>query len=140
VALVLSGGYGSYAMTRKPPIQWVYYTPETLETALEKDKVVVLDFTADWCGNCIALEKTVLNKKAVADLLNSDEVVAMKVDITSESNTAGIELRNSYGYSQIPLLVVLNADGEPVFKRDWYGQSEVIDAVKQAGGETVAER
>ncbi|MFN3168369.1 MAG: thioredoxin family protein [Phycisphaeraceae bacterium] len=140
VALVLSGGYGSYAMTRKPPIQWVYYTPEALETALEKDKVVVLDFTADWCGNCIALEKTVLNKKAVADVLNGDGVVAMKVDITSESNTAGIALRNSYGYSQIPLLVVLNADGEPVFKRDWYGQSEVIDAVKQAGGETVAGR
>ena len=140
VLLITSGGYGSYTMTRKPPIQWVYYTPEALDTALAKDQVVVLDFTAAWCGNCIALEESVLNSKPVADLLNRDGVVAMKVDITSDKNIDGIELRNSYGYSQIPLLVVLTPEGKPVFKRDWYKQSEVIDAVNRARSETVAER
>lgn len=136
--LILFGAFGSYTMTRKPPIQWVYYTPDALEAALGKDKVVVLDFTADWCGNCIALEQTVLNAKPVAELLNSDAVVAMKVDITSDNNVDGIALRNSYGYSQIPLLIVLDPDGEPVFVRDWYGQANVIEAIADAyGGEIV---
>ena len=35
--LILAGASGSYLLTRKPPIDWVYYTPELLETALETE-------------------------------------------------------------------------------------------------------
>lgn len=132
IALILAGAAGSYILTRKPPIDWVYYTPQLLETALEKDKVVVLDFTADWCNNCRFLEATVLNPKPVSDLLNSNNVVAMKVDITSPSNVDGTNLLLEMGGRQIPLLVVLNPDGEQVFKRDWFKASDVIQAINQA--------
>ncbi|MGB0767480.1 MAG: cytochrome c biogenesis protein CcdA [Phycisphaeraceae bacterium] len=134
LALVLSGAAGSYALTRKPPIDWVYYTPQALEAALEDDQVVVLDFTADWCNNCHFLEATVLNPKPVSGLLNGDGVVAMKVDITSPSNVAGNALLKEMGGKQIPLLVVLSPDGEPVFKRDWFKASDVVEAVKLARG------
>lgn len=137
--LILSGCTGSYLLTRKPPIDWVYYTPELLETALDKDKVVVLDFTADWCNNCHFLEATVLNPKPVSDLLNSDDVVAMKVDITSPANVDGNDLLVEMGGKQIPLLVVLDAEGKQVFKRDWFKASEVVDAIKQAKGAEVAQ-
>jgi len=140
VVLILAGAAGSHTLTRKPPIDWVYYTPEVLETALEKDNVVVLDFTADWCNNCHFLEATVLNPKPVSDLLNSEGVVAMKVDITSPSNVAGNDLLVEMGGKQIPLLVVLSPDGEQVFKRDWYKASEVVDAVQEAKDGGVAQR
>ncbi|MCP4743195.1 MAG: hypothetical protein GY871_13375, partial [Actinomycetales bacterium] len=39
-------------MTAKGPIDWVYYTPERFANAVAEDKVVVLDFTAEWCLNC----------------------------------------------------------------------------------------
>lgn len=135
IVLVLAGAMGSYTLTRKPPIDWVYYTPELLEIALEKDKVVVLDFTADWCNNCHFLEATVLNPKPVSELLNSKDIVAMKVDITSPSNVAGTNLLVEMGGKQIPLLVVLSPDGKQVFKRDWFKASEVVDAIGQARGE-----
>ncbi len=138
--LVLSGAAGSVILTRKPPIAWVYYTPQLLEIADRNDQVVVLDFTAAWCNNCHFLEETVLNTQAVADLLNSEGVVAMKVDITSKENINGLKLLTHFGGKQIPLLVVLSPDGEVVFKRDWYGPSEVIDAVGRARGEKVAQR
>lgn len=140
IALVVSAAAGSYALTRKPPIQWVYYTPQTLETALEKDNVVVLDFTADWCNNCHFLENTVLNPKPVSELLNSDGVVAMKVDITSPTNKAGNTLLQEMGGKQIPLLVVLSPAGEQVFRRDWYNASEVVQAVESAKAKAVAKR
>jgi thiol:disulfide interchange protein DsbD len=140
MVLILSGVAGSYLLTRKPPIDWVYYTPELLETALEKDKVVVLDFTADWCNNCHFLEATVLNPKPVSDLLNADDVVAMKVDITSPSNVDGTDLLVEMGGKQIPLLVVLSPDGEQVFKRDWFKASEVVEAIQAAREIEVAQR
>ena len=139
IVLILAGAAGSVMLTRKPPIDWVYYTPELLETALEKDKIVVLDFTADWCNNCHFLEATVLNPKPVSELLNSDDIVAMKVDITSPSNVAGTALLVEMGGKQIPLLVVLSPDGEQVFKRDWFKASEVVDAIEQARGGGVAQ-
>ena len=139
LVLILAGAAGSLMLTRKPPIDWVYYTPELLETALEKDKVVVLDFTADWCNNCHFLEATVLNPKPVSELLNSDDIVAMKVDITSPSNVAGTDLLVQMGGKQIPLLVVLSPDGEQVFKRDWYKASEVVYAIEQARDGEVAQ-
>jgi thiol:disulfide interchange protein DsbD len=137
--LIFAGAAGSFTLTRKPPIDWVYYTPELLETALEKDKVVVLDFTADWCNNCHFLEATVLNPKPVSDLLNGDDVVAMKVDITSPSNVDGTNLLVEMGGKQIPLLVVLSPDGEQVFKRDWFKASDVVEAIEQAKGKEVAQ-
>ena len=51
-------------MTAKGPIDWVYYTPERFATAVAEDKVVVLDFTAEWCLNCKTLEATVLQTNA----------------------------------------------------------------------------
>jgi len=135
LALIFSGAAGGYTMTRKPPIQWVYYTPEVLSTALEKGNVVVLDFTADWCNNCHFLEATVLNTKEVSAALSAEGVVAMKVDITSPSNAEGNQLLSEMGGKQIPLLVVLAPDGKQVFRRDWYFASEVIEAVKSAQGD-----
>lgn len=140
MVLILSGAAGSILLTRKPPIDWVYYTPELLETALEKDKIVVLDFTADWCNNCHFLEATVLNPKPVSDQLNSSDVVAMKVDITSPSNVDGTDLLVEMGGKQIPLLIVLSPEGKQVFKRDWYKASEVVEAIESARGKAVTQR
>lgn len=138
--LVLSGCAGTVALTKKPPIEWAYYTPEALEAALAEGNVVVLDFTADWCSNCIALEQGVLNPQPVSGLLNSDGVVAMKVDITSTANVDGQALLNEMGSKQIPLLVVLSPDGEQVWKRDWYKASDVVDAIRTAKGNPAAQK
>ena len=73
-------------------IDWVYYTPDRLEEALGRGDVVVMDFTADWCLNCKALERTVLESRSVSGLLAEQDVVPMKVDITSSSNKAGTEM------------------------------------------------
>ncbi len=53
-----------------------------------------MEFTAEWCLNCKALEESVLRNERIASLLNGDGVVPIKVDLTG-NNEAGNEMLNS---------------------------------------------
>ncbi|MEM9491452.1 MAG: thioredoxin family protein [Myxococcota bacterium] len=113
-------------------IAWVYYTPERLAGEQAAGNTVVLDFTADWCLNCKALEKAVLESDRVAARLREPGVTPMKVDITSSRNVAGNALLKEMGSLTIPLLVVLDPAGEVVFRGDFYTADQVVDAVDRA--------
>lgn len=113
------------------PLPWRKYSPTALEAALNDRKVVVLDFTAEWCLTCKALEKTVLESAAVSKVLNGSGVVLLKADITG-SNEAGSAKLKALGRVTIPLLVVYAPDGREVFKSDTYSPEQVIRAVEAA--------
>jgi len=122
---------GAINFTDKGPIHWTYYTPQQVEQAKANGKVVVLEFTAEWCLNCKLLEQSVLATKEVSSLLNSGEVAAIKVDLTG-NNELGNQLLNQLDRVAIPLLVVMAPDGREVFKSDFYTKEQVIDAVARA--------
>ncbi len=133
VLIVAGALYGGVRLTDKGTVAWVYYTPDRFDAALRDGNVVVMDFTAEWCLNCKWLEKNVLNRRAVADLLNSDGVVPMKVDLTGTNPTGASKLKE-VGRVAIPLLVVFAPDGREVFKSDFYAASQVVEAIEQAAG------
>jgi len=130
--LIASGALlGALRLTEKGPIDWVYYTPERLEQAQKEKRVVVMDFTAEWCLNCKALEHNVLHSERVVKLLRDDRVVPMKVDITG-NNPHGQEQLQRAGSLTIPLLVVYAPDGTEAFRSDAYRTDEVVDAIESA--------
>ncbi|WP_432800164.1 cytochrome c biogenesis protein CcdA [Poriferisphaera sp. WC338] len=137
VAVIVLVWMGTVRLTDKGPIDWVNYTPDRFQGALRDGKVVVMDFTADWCLNCKALEHGVLFTDEVVNELKEKDVVPMKVDITSDKNVAGKEMLEKAGRVTIPLLVVYAPDGKEVFKSDAYTADQVIQAVSQAKGEAV---
>lgn len=118
-------------MTAKGPIDWIYYTPDRFATAISEDKVVVLDFTAEWCLNCKTLEATVLQTDDVVKSLDRNDVVPMKIDLTGP-NPDGVAKRNEAGRLTIPLLVVYGKDGAEIWKSDAYTPTQVLDAVRDA--------
>lgn len=124
---------GANLLTDKGPIDWVYYTEEAFAEAKSDGNVVVMEFTAEWCLNCKALENTVLRTESIADLLAEDDVVPIKVDITG-NNAAGDAMLNATGRRSIPLLVVFAPDGSEVFKSDFYTVEQVREAVATARG------
>jgi len=79
-------------------------TKDTFDTeVLHSDKAVLVDFWAEWCGPCHAVEP-VLNKIVEE---RPDELRLVKVNIDEEQ-----ELATRFGVMSIPT-VILFRDGEP---------------------------
>jgi thioredoxin 1 len=73
------------------------------EQVLQSEKAVLVDFWAEWCGPCHAVEPVL--DKIVAE--RPDELRLVKVNIDEER-----ELAQRYGVMSIPT-VILFKDGEP---------------------------
>jgi thiol:disulfide interchange protein len=128
---------GAMRFTERGPIDWTYYTHERFEAAKAARQVVVMDFTAEWCLNCKALEESVLNDPGVAATLGTDGIVPIKVDLTG-NNREGSEMLRRTGRITIPLLIVYGRDGSPVFQGDFYTVEQVLGAVREAQAEGVS--
>jgi thiol:disulfide interchange protein DsbD len=114
-------------------IGWIPYSAEALAEAKAQRKVVVLDFTAEWCLNCKALESAVLHSREVAQALGDPGVAAIKVDITSR-RSEGWNLLHAHDRVSIPLLVVQSPSGEVLLKSDAYTPEQVLTALRKASG------
>ena len=130
-ALMAAAVVGGIMLTDKGPINWIYYTPERFVDAKDDGDVVVMEFTAEWCLNCKALEASVLATDTVANLLAEKGVTPMKVDLTG-NNDQGNDMLAEVGGLRIPLLVVFKADGQIVFEGDFYTVEQVVEAVAAA--------
>ncbi len=125
--------WGAVRLVDKAPINWIHYTPERFGSAIGQNKVVLMDFTAEWCLNCKVLEEGVLHDRRIIAALAQSDVVPMKVDITG-NNPAGKAKLKEVGSLTVPLLVVFSPGGQLVFKSDFYTVDQVLEAIRQALG------
>jgi thiol:disulfide interchange protein DsbD len=131
ILMIAVSWWGIVPLTSSGPIDWVSYTPQRFEAALKQGKIVVLDFTAEWCLNCKALEAGVLRKPNIARLLSADDIVSFKVDLTAR-NPAGKAKLKQVGQLTIPLLVVYGPAGKLIFKSDFYTPEQIEHAIRKA--------
>ncbi|MBG79910.1 MAG: hypothetical protein CMJ39_04260 [Phycisphaerae bacterium] len=109
---------------------WNPYDPITFEAAREEGKIVVVDFTAEWCINCKALKAAVLDQNPVKQrLAEDDQIVMFTADNTSRS-AYGWELMQEIGQTGIPLLAIWSPD-DP-FKEPWQSTAYTSDQVMAA--------
>jgi thiol:disulfide interchange protein DsbD len=108
--------------------QWQSYTDKKLLEAARKNRWVVVDFTADWCPNCLLVEKTVLNNRTVVETFRKHDVLLLKADLTME-NPPAKRLLQKMGSRSIPFLAFF-PPGEhfwqPYFLRDLYRVKDVL--------------
>ncbi len=119
------------SLTDHGPIDWVAYTPERFQERIAKGEVVVMDFTAEWCLNCKALESGVLHQKEVAELLQSQGVTPMKVDLTGRNEPGQAKLK-SLNWVGIPLLAIFGPGLDEPLRYDTYTPSTVKNAIERA--------
>ena len=129
LAIMLVSVLGVFRLTHTGPIDWTYYTPERLELAQEEGQTVVMVFTAEWCLNCKVLERGILDSAKIVKLLTDERVLPMKVDITG-NNPEGKAKLKEVGSLTIPLLVVVDAKGNQVYKSDFYTVNQLYQAVR----------
>jgi thiol:disulfide interchange protein DsbD len=124
------GGWVGVNFSSHGPIDWVGYTPERLAAATKDGKVVVLDFTAEWCLNCKALENGVLHRSDIVALFKSGKAIPMRVDLTGD-NTNGATKLKELQWVGIPLLAIYGPSQPEPLKYDTYTVQTVLDAVAQ---------
>jgi suppressor for copper-sensitivity B len=62
---------------------WIAFDESAISDYVAKDRVVLVDVTADWCITCQANKRLVLDQEPVAGRLQDGAAVAMKADWTN---------------------------------------------------------
>ncbi len=107
--------------------RWYTYEEGMLDAG-SAGKPVILDFYADWCPPCIAMEETTYPDPAVVSEMK--DFIAIKVDTQKR-----IDIESKYGITYYPTVVFLDSQGKEVSRHIGYlGPLEMVDEIKQSRG------
>jgi thiol:disulfide interchange protein len=132
VALAVAAGFAFLPAPKPSLINWQKYDSAVIKQARNANKPVLMDFTADWCLNCVVVDKKVYARKDIADLIKQKGVLAIKADTTVSDYPATIALKEIYNEPGVPVNILL-VPGQDEPKR-WRGLSfgdELKSALEQ---------
>lgn len=106
--------------------KWAASFDEALTAAKVGDKLVLVDFMADWCGPCKMMEAEVFSTSEFKELTKN--MVLVKVDVDRETGIA-----SKYGITAMPTTKFVNSKGEVVHEFVGYGGFDhVMGEIKTA--------
>jgi thiol:disulfide interchange protein len=107
--------------------RWYAYE-EGMLAAGSMGKPVILDFYADWCPPCIAMEEgTYPDPRVVSEM---KDFIAIKVDTQKR-----IDIESKYGITYYPTVVILDPKGKEVSRHIGYlGPLEMVNEIRQSRG------
>jgi thiol:disulfide interchange protein DsbD len=126
---------------KKGGIPWEAWSPQAVADARGGGRVVLVDFTADWCVTCQANKKSSLEISSVKQKLKDLNAVALLGDYTREDPRIAEELKR-YQRAGVPLVLVYPADKErePIVLPALLTPGIVLDALEKAAGQQTAAR
>jgi len=90
-------------------VEWLDSERDALKFAEQANRPVMIEFTANWCPPCRALERRFFRRPDVVKL--SYQLVPFRVDATVETKKIR-ELINRYGVMGWPTVIFLSPDGK----------------------------
>lgn len=111
---------------------WEPFDPYAFSTLVGQEPLLV-EFTADWCPSCKALEHTTLNERRMAKLRAKYKMRTIRVDLTRDGGE-GKDLLESLGSKSIPVVALFptgDKSKEPMVLRDLFTPAQLKDALKQ---------
>lgn len=133
LAMVAITGFKSLSLQESAgAIAWRAYTDQRIVQAAGRP--VLLEFTADWCINCKALEQTTFKDPKLVQTIIALGVTPLKVDLTLVDDGRR-DLFARYGGRAIPFVVLLDGRGEAVQRfTGMVGADTLIDSLQSIGG------
>lgn len=124
---------GAIAKASPEGIDWQPWSLEAVAKARGEGRVVLVDFTADWCFTCKANLKSSLEIPATQKKLKDLNAVALLADNTLESPAIVTELKK-FGRAGVPMVLVYPRDPkvEPSLLPTLLTPSIVLEALDNA--------
>jgi thiol:disulfide interchange protein len=131
IAILLAVGFGYVIFSPKEKlIDWQKYDGERIEKIVQSREPVLIKFDADWCMNCVVVDKLVYKDKEVIDLLKQKGVTVFKGDTTRRNMPATYDLANVYNQPGVPVTVML-IDGEVINLPEIFIKKKMIEALNK---------
>jgi thiol:disulfide interchange protein DsbD len=92
---------------------------KVIAQAGESGQKVMLDFSADWCTDCMRMERTTFQDPNVVAALASYRT--LKVDVTDPDDPEGAAIKKRYGVFGPPAILFFDTDGREVETERRYG-------------------
>ncbi len=115
-------------------IAWQPWSPEAVAAARVAGKVVLVDFTADWCLTCQVNKKTSIEIASVREKLKALNAVTLLADYTHTPDNITDEL-NRFHRAGVPLVLLYpkNPNEAPIVLPEVLTPGIVLSALDQAG-------
>jgi YHS domain-containing protein/thioredoxin-related protein len=97
------------------------------KTAQQQNRPMLLHFYADWCFPCKRMEKDVLSRPAVVQVLSSN-LVLVKIDVDRSP-----DLAKRFGVNQFPSDVIVDPTGERILSSTGYQEADKYVAFARHG-------
>lgn len=113
---------------------------ERLETARRLGRPVLIDYYADWCTDCLRMERTTFADPRVRQAL-SERFVLVQLDVTDAFSPETAALKQRFGVYGPPATLFLSASGEERRELRFYGYRSAdafLAIVRRATTATVA--
>lgn len=143
LALVLGGARSAPAAAvdgATPPgpaagaLAWRPYSAAALEAQRDSGRVVLVDFTADWCLTCKVNERVAFGSGAVRDAIRDGGVTLLRADWTTRDPVVTRALAG-FGRNSVPFVVVYprSRDAAPIVLPTLLTSGIVTSALERAG-------
>ena len=97
-----------------------------LAKSVAGNRLIMLDFYADWWGGCKRLDAEVFTDSRLIDL--SDDFVSLKLDISVEENNI---LSDFYNVKTLPQNIFVDSNGKEIDRIEGFFPADIfIDKVK----------
>lgn len=104
---------------------WMYSFENAKKIAIATNKLILVDFYADWCGPCKKMDMDTWSKQEVTDLTNN--FIPLKIDIDIHKDIA-----RKYNVRGIPYILIVDPYGEVVYdKMGYQKKSDIIRLLKK---------
>jgi len=121
IPLPFAGNGGSAQAVEQKSAEEVNFTVAKVDSmivtnaftkAAADNKIIMMDFWATWCPNCIELDKTVWNQPEIKALAE-EKFLPVKIDLTENDDFAKwIKMKyKDYGANNPPLILFIKPDG-----------------------------
>lgn len=91
-----------------------------LAQAQAEGKYVVIDYYADWCVDCVRMEKITFVDAAVQAKMR-DRFMPLQVDLTDPNNADRKALKKRYGVFGPPAMLFIDPNGQQIKNKAFYG-------------------